>query len=348
MAGILRYDENGAPVFASEKEELEWYLYHPESFDPDKLKKNEINQGNGSVIAKIPKLEGRITVKHQKDRNQSYIMLVADRYYDREKKQTRNRMVTIGSDISSHLRGMMIPNENYYEYFNREGRLINDPLARRKEQEAAEQAQRAVKQKVQETEEAQRALKKTPGQQARDADEQKAAEQQLPAPKGDERTVDQIREDLLKKEKLLDEKLEKAKLLKEKLEETQKQLDDLCAMQIIQIRQTEKDHIDLLKNMLYQFSESIAPQVKRKPESPMTLRQIRTINELLSELKTYVEGSAAEKYLRLAEEPKDTDEESELSGTTYGEMALLLDAYESTIHAYRYSTLKARPEQGRR
>ena len=63
-------------------------------------------------------------------------------------------------------------------------------------------------------------------------------------------TVDQIREDLLKKEKLLDEKLEKAKLLKEKLEETQKQLDDLCAMQIIQIRQTEKDHIDLLKIIL--------------------------------------------------------------------------------------------------
>ena len=63
------------------------------------------------------------------------------------------------------------------------------------------------------------------------------------------------------------------------------------------------------------------------------------INELLQELKDLFKGSEAEDLLHLAEEPKENDN---TKGTTYGEMALLLNAYGSMLSAFSIGKLRSK------
>ena len=116
------------------------WLLNPEGFDVNKLDVNEFDQGNGTIIAKIPQIEHRIyTRKPHEGSNERCVDLVIDRSYDPETKQSRNRKVTIGTVLGS-LPGMMIANENYHEYFDVKGNLVNDPM-REEEEERARQAE---------------------------------------------------------------------------------------------------------------------------------------------------------------------------------------------------------------
>ncbi len=90
-------------------------------------------------------------------------------------------------------------------------------------------------------------------------------------------------------------------------------------------------------------------QAKRKPTNPMSLKQIRTINEVLRELRKLFEDTEAEEYLHLAEEPAESEEGKEDNpGTTYGEMALLLSAYDQTITAFQIGRLYYKDEKPQR
>ena len=101
-----------------------------------------------SKVAKIPEIEHRIFRRKDSEDSPAYIIFLADRYYDKEKHQTRNRKVIIGTDLGDLLPGMMMIREDkYYRYFDRNGRLRNDPLKKRTEgeagQESPEEAQEA-------------------------------------------------------------------------------------------------------------------------------------------------------------------------------------------------------------
>ena len=86
-----------------------WYNAIPENnpnafwehFDPDKLKTNEIECGD-AVLAKIPNLPGRISRRNKQngDYTTRYIELILEHSYDKGKKQSRNKRVIIGTDIS--------------------------------------------------------------------------------------------------------------------------------------------------------------------------------------------------------------------------------------------------------
>ena len=116
-----------------------WYNCIPEQADPakrwegfsaDKLQGNEIRCGE-MILAKIPQVPGLISRKTRRNEygsSTTYIELITERRYDREKHQTRNRRVCIGTDISHIYRGMMIINEKYHEYFNSKGQLVFTPL----------------------------------------------------------------------------------------------------------------------------------------------------------------------------------------------------------------------------
>ncbi len=99
------------------------------------------------------------------------------------------------------------------------------------------------------------------------------------------------------------------------------------------------DHIKLLSNVLDSYADTIQQQAKRKPDAPMSLKQIRTINEVLSELRDFFTGSESDHLLHLAEEP---DEKTDTPGTTNGEMALLISAYQITANTYQYGKLRPR------
>ncbi len=319
-------------------------------FDISRMKENEFRQADGTVIAKIPVIEGRIHYRHDKDRNNTYVIFVSDAYYDKTKGQMRNEKITIGTALGGRFEGLMIANNNYHTYFDMNGNLVYDPLKQRQEQKAREEAEEEAKKVIQQTlEAAERTAEKTK-QQGKEAVTPKrsntptAAQQTLKTaanpqpPDEEERTVDEIKASLLEKEKQLKEKLKRADEGLKQLQEAQEQLKNIEEARLLSLDEKAKAHLNLLDSILSDYSSTIRNQAKSKPDKFMRAAQVQTINRILSELRDYFSGSDAEDYLQLAPEPVEQDLENH-PGTTYGEMDLLLSAYSNTIHTFRFGHL---------
>ena len=93
--------------------------------------------------------------------------------------------------------------------------------------------------------------------------------------------------------------------------------------------------------IIRQYSSAVEAMKSFKPLFPNQMQVFRMVNEILKELKYYFETSSAADYLHLAEEPREDDLEHH-PGTTYGEMSLLLDAYDSVLTAFRLDRLYAK------
>ena len=131
-------------IVTNNRRERNWYDSIPiqqnygnqwEHFSADKLQGNEIKCGD-VILAKIPNLPGLIGRKTRKDeygKVTKYVELITERWYDKEKQQTRNRRVCIGIDVDHIFRGMMVINEKYHKYFNRAGELMIEPKIEKKE-----------------------------------------------------------------------------------------------------------------------------------------------------------------------------------------------------------------------
>lgn len=301
--------------------------------DVDTLEINEVRQSYDTKIAKIPKIKHRIF--RRTEGSSTHVIFLVDEWYDQEKGQMRNKKVDIGTDLGGFLPGRMIVNkDNYYKYFNVHGQLINDPLKKRRDQKAKEAADKeeagaAARREAETVERAASVQKETI--------EETGTETILPEQE-EERSVDEIKAALIEKEKLLDEKLKKAEEGLKELEENKKVLEELQEVRILTLQEKEKAHIELLNDFLENYIDSVREQAKRRPDGLMRLTQIRAINEILDELRNYFAGSESERYLHLAEEPREDDLEHH-PGTTYGEMDILLTAYRWTVHAFRYKSL---------
>ena len=304
--------------------------------DVDTLEINEVRQSYDTKIAKIPKIKHRIF--RRTEGSSTHVIFLVDEWYDQEKGQMRNKKVDIGTDLGGFLPGRMIVNkDNYYKYFNVHGQLINDPLKKRRDQKAKEAADKeeagaAARREAETVERAAFVQKETI--------EETGTETILPEQE-EERSVDEIKAALIEKEKLLDEKLKQAEEGLKELEENKKVLDELQDVKVLALEEKEKAHIDLLNEFLESYIDSVREQAKRRPDGLMRLTQIRAINEILDELRNYFAGSESERYLHLAEEPREDDLEHH-PGTTYGEMDILLTAYRWTVHAFRYKSLYAK------
>lgn len=101
--------------------ENKYFLPERDSFDASQLPTNEIRMGH-TILARIPNIPGRITKKTSG--GSTYIVLITERSYDPEKGQSRNKKVTIGTDASWRLPGMMLINERYHEFFDIDGNLV--------------------------------------------------------------------------------------------------------------------------------------------------------------------------------------------------------------------------------
>ena len=301
--------------------------------DVDTLEINEVRQSYDTKIAKIPKIKHRIF--RRTEGSSTHVIFLVDEWYDQEKGQMRNKKVDIGTDLGGFLPGRMIVNkDNYYKYFNVHGQLINDPLKKRRDQKAKEaadkeEARAAARREAETVERAAFVQKETI--------EETGTETILPEQE-EERSVDEIKAALIEKEKLLDEKLKQAEEGLKELEENKKVLDELQDVKVLALEEKEKAHIDLLNEFLESYIDSVREQAKRRPDGLMRLTQIRAINEILDELRNYFAGSESERYLHLAEEPREDDLEHH-PGTTYAEMDILLTAYRWTVHAFRYKSL---------
>ena len=103
---------------SSKGQSPDWY------FDAGRLKTNEIPFSGDSVLVKIPQIPGRINRRNQPESNTTFIVLIPERHYDPETKQTSKKRVIIGTDAAPAFPGMMIPNETYYQYFDHDGNWI--------------------------------------------------------------------------------------------------------------------------------------------------------------------------------------------------------------------------------
>ncbi len=336
-------------------------------FSIEKMQENEIDFGNGSILAKIPTIEGRIFRRDDKDRNSTYIVLLTDSHYDKELKQTRNDKVIIGTELFGKYEGLMMANENYHLYFDTKGHLVNDPMKKRKEKEAREQARKEAEENETATYCANTTRKVSTANDTTRTDDEttngtnditinKTTNNSTQTTQG-ERTVDEIKESLLRKEKLLKQQLraleqkhEEADLQLQELREKQERLDELIEVREYEMTKKASSHFEIRDYILDDFLAIAKEQAKRRPDALMRITQIRTINEILKELQTLFKGTEAEDYLHLAAEPHEDDLEHH-PGTTYGEMAILLSAYTHTINACRGNRLfwKTKPstEEGK-
>ena len=309
-----------------------------EGFDPDKLTENEIETSNGQVYAKIPNIPGRIF------QNGDSIELIYHRYYDSESRQTRNQKAVIGADISGFLPGMMMPNRTYYDYFDRKGNVIFEPLIH----ELEEQKRKAEEKERKKKEEQQLKEQQQEQQSSASPDNHQKDNSDSTTPRGiDDMTEEELlhlKEELKKERKEISEKTlglfhQRAELDKYKteLDDYKKELDNLKAKKIVGLAEEDRRHIRLLLSILEGFEDTVKGQARRKPESTMSLKQIQTINEVLREIKTILTGYESEDYLHLGEEP---DPEKFIPGTSYAEMAILLSTFRSVLCAYEDGSLR--------
>ncbi len=80
---------------------------------------------------KIPDIPSKISFRKYKEN--CYVQYLTGRKYNREKKYTIPVKKTIGIRLA-HMQTMMLPNDNYERYFNREGVPMADQLTTGEEQ----------------------------------------------------------------------------------------------------------------------------------------------------------------------------------------------------------------------
>ena len=344
---------------------LQRILLHPESFDPDKLTVKELEQPDGTIFAKIPQIPNRITKRKKANSDGYYIELILSSHYDAETRQNRNKKVIIGEDISYFLKGMMVANDNYHEYFNKNGDLLlhikammleeerqkqKTKIAENKQPSPSDETEQSEEQTTNQPEnsEQETGQKSTPTEQKQKqipterTQKQTSSEQkpqntsQTPTAEEGEASEVQIRE-LKERQQALDRKEQELTQKEKALDELRKELENQQMVSIVQMKGAAEDHITLLRSILSSHMELIEAQAKRRPDSPMSKNQIRTINEVLRELRTCFQNSEIVDYLHLATEP---DEATDTTATTYGEMSLLLNAYSSMLHQFSIGRLR--------
>lgn len=307
----------------------------PADFHPDMLPRGRVDAGPNMTLIRIPKVPNRIST-----RKDGYIELILSRSYDREAKQSRNKKVIIGSDASDVLPGMMIPNENYYNLFNGKGQLFDEEGKTEAEEPAGEEREQEAPPDSQ----TQTCTDQEPAETAGEPTKFQASPNTIHST-AEEQTTDNITEETLKQreqaireqEERLSQMEQLIKIKQHRLDEREAALEEAENQRLFNEEKAQKDHIRILSYMLESYTGIIRTQANRKPGQPMSLKQIRTINEVLQELRDFFRGCETEEYLHLAEEP---DETTDTAGTTNGEMALLLSAYSHTVNAYLYSDLK--------
>ena len=133
----------------------EYNPFEDRKFRVDKLEKNEITV-KGKSYAKLPKMPGRVFMRDSvpegvtlmQDLEDDDIAFLADRRVDDETGENHDEVVVIGKDISFFLDGMMLVGEHYHEYFDRNGRLVVDPMQRHgREGKQDERRERGMKKK---------------------------------------------------------------------------------------------------------------------------------------------------------------------------------------------------------
>ena len=291
-----------------------------DNMNPEAVPGNEFDIGNNIIAVRIPNLPGRISRKRRKDEfghETVYIELIVDRFYDPEKRQCRNKRISIGIDISHIHDGLMLPGKKYYQYFDHDGRPLYGPKFPENMQSRKETDEQNDTDAEGETEEDQ------------EAPEEAAAEPAEEPKTGPEARTDPATEEE-KKQRAEDDRKEQ-----EAWKKAEEGLNELK-------RQRMEDRIDFLKSILRLYNDYVSTVAEKKPFLRMTAYQVKRINELLRDLRRLFRGLEHYEYLELADEPwegTENGDEEEEHRISYGDMAVLLAPYEQFFTDYLFGRL---------
>lgn len=341
-----------------------------EHFSADRLKANEIECGD-AILAKIPKMEGLISRRKKQNGNlvTTYVELILSRTYDKDKKQSRNKRVIIGIDVSHVYPGMMMINDKYHDYFDRDGNLTYTPGQPKEETDTTQtqnhnpnnnpknnpnknqpQPDNTLQDLVQ-TNTAialQFQAETTDTEQPQPTNQTQSQSQLNPtSPPFDEPAIHELlntfKDTLLAQsltqqqtaegDKHLDHEKDKATDSEEETIDLEEDEEYMAAMRETQHR---KDRLDYLNSLLIHYSTVFDEQAKRKPDKPVTLYQVRRVNALLSEIREKLSNYENQAELLLAEEPVPN---SDTPPMTNLDMSILLGSYYCTLQAYRLHQL---------
>ena len=277
------------------------------NFDASKLKGNEI-QCSAGTMAKIPQLQGFISRKKRTDEYgnvTTYIELITERWYDKEKRQTRNKRVCIGIDVSMFYGGMMLINDKYHDYFDKDGNLLITIRDEGKKKDKEE--------------------KKTvmDDRMGENADAGNSSDQQLGRTAAEENPV--YAEDSAEKGQEVKQDMEAEEKKQEATEENDREIQEE-----INRKEHMKDRFEFLDRLLLKYRNIIEEQVTKRPDMRMSRYQITRINQLLKEIREFLKIFEYGEYMPLAEE---AEEEGETM--TYADIALLLLNYDCVMNSYR-------------
>ena len=318
-----------------------------EHFNADKLKGNEIECGD-AILAKIPQIEGLISRRKKRNGNivTTYVELILSRTYDKDKKQSRNKRVIIGIDVSHIYRGMMVINDKYHDYFDKQGNLTWHPEKPEAEDNTAQpRTENALQELVQtNTAVARQFQAETADAEQPQPDTSNSAQAPSPDPDTpfDEQAIHELlnrfKDTVLIQSETQNQTTEGDINLVPKEDEglEPEEEDDEAIISAMQETQHRRDRLDYLNSLLDHYSTVFDEQAKRKPDNPVTLYQIRRVNALLSEIKEMLSNYENQEYLLLAEEPSP---DSDTPPMTSLDMSILLGSYCCTLTAYRLGRL---------
>ncbi len=359
-------------------------MISPQDFRAKDLRQNEVHLGEGQVMVKIPDLPGRIGKRKRDDQYgaPTYIELILNRYYDAEKRQSRNKRIIIGQDFSEAYQGMMIPNDKYYHYFDHDGHPRyseefpeeiskrrkadsatepdDDDQTERTEETASEEkidvtilqggtaeTEETIEEKTEETKET--AEEET--EEAAEEEKTEEKEEETNEPKRSSSTLEIIEEEIDEDEDEVDEEPEHKRIwgmmekVRRKNEELARSKNEEM-LRIVEYSEQEKARIRFLEAMFYRYKKAVNFISEKKLNTPMTDYQIRRINSLLREAKETFRGYENEEYLELAEEPNENEEDGEKkSNITYGDMIILLEAYSEFFTSFNNKKLRRKQPQ---
>lgn len=340
-----------------------------EHFSADKLKANEIEYGD-AILAKIPKIEGLISRRKKQNGNlvTTYVELILSRSYDKDKKQSRNKRVIIGIDVSHVYPGMMMINDRYHDYFDRDGNLTYTPeppeaeTGTQNEQAPDHQTGPRPQPPDNRTDDTLQDLARTNTAIALQFQTETTETEQIqptnqtqlqstatnnsqPQPNTtnqpyDEQPIHEIlnhfRDTLLAQSPAQQQTAEGDKHLDPEKNEALDPEEDEEFMTSVREQQHRNDRLDYLNSLLIHYSTVFDEQAKRKPDKPVTLYQVRRVNALLSEIKDKLSGYENEAELLLAEE---SSPDSDTPPMTNLDMSILLGSYSCTLTAYHLHRL---------
>ena len=342
--------------------------YKPQPpYTPAELEKRSEIVWKNIRYVKIPQIHGRIRILPREDGQTIFrsVEYIYDRTYseaqEQNKRTSRNQKVIIGQEVEEILEGWMLPTENYDRFFDREG----TPVPREKKESTEETIQEERKESQAETREQKTKEEKPTQEKTKETTTVKnPADEESTGLQTEQNEPDATEADARLLPKESDQpyyhtaprsKKQAAQLLTKLLEEASRELRDNNRKRLQTMPEdemTEEDRMeydeiqaaeelrqkDVRRRTLYHlFSPqhlSIEVQTKKHPDAIVSPYKVRKLNQLLSEIMDLYKDTEYAQYLELIEEPEKDEQGKILSGMTYSDVDILMNAYEVCLNDY--------------